>query len=114
MTDHNIGLHHQHIRKRIHEKHEEYPHPNKLKQFFDKLIFVVAIVGPIVNLPQLFKIWSNKDATGVSFISWASFSIISIVWFVYGILHKDKAIIIMFSALTIIQTLIAIGAFLYG
>lgn len=66
-----------------------------------------------MNLPQLFKIWLQKDATGVSFISWASFSIFSLAWLVYGILHREKPIIFMNLLLMVIQALIATGVILY-
>jgi uncharacterized protein with PQ loop repeat len=108
------AFHHFHIRKRIHQKHEPYPHPDKLKRTFDRVIYFAAIVIPITNLPQLYKIWAYKDASGVSLISWISFSIFSLVWISYGILHKEKPIIIMNSGLAIIQALIALGTFLYS
>ncbi len=114
MANHTKGLHHYHIRKRIHKKHEKYPHPDKLKRVYDKIIYLAVIAGPIMNLPQLFKIWVLKDATGVSLISWISFSIISVLWLGYGILHKDKPILFMNFALMIIQAMIAYGAFIYG
>ena len=110
----HTGFHHYHIRKRIHQKHEPYPHPDKLKRVYDKIIYVAVIAGPIINFPQLFKIWIYKNAAGVSFISWIGFSIISLLWLIYGILHKDKPILFMNSALIIIQALIAIGTILYG
>ncbi|MFH1801268.1 MAG: SemiSWEET family transporter [archaeon] len=109
----NTGFHHYNIRKRIHKKYEPYPHPDKLKRIFDKIIYIAVILGPIMNLPQLYKIWHYKEAAGVSFISWASFSVGSATWLLYGLLHKDKPILIMNSFLIIIQVLIAIGAFLY-
>ena len=31
------GYHHFHRRKRIHLKHEKYPHPNKWKRLIDKI-----------------------------------------------------------------------------
>ena len=80
----------------------------------DHLIYVIVIFGPVMNLPQLLKIWIHKDAGGVSFISWMSFSLFSLIWALYGILHKDKPIIMMNIALMVIQTLIAIGVLLYG
>ena len=113
MTNHNLGLHHYHIRKRIHQKHETYPHPNRRKIIFDKVIYIAVIFSPIINLPQLFRIWIYKNASGVSFISWFGFSIISVLWLIYGILHKEKPIIFMNFALMIIQFLIALGALLY-
>ncbi len=102
------GFHHLHIRKRMYQKHEPYPHPDKLKRMFDKFIYVIVILGPIVNLPQLFKIWVYQNATGVSLVSWAGFSVISMFWLVYGLLHKEKPIILMNVALMIVQAMIAL------
>jgi len=114
MVNQSKGLHHQHIRKRIHKKHEEYPHSNKLKRFYDKFIYVIVIIAPITNIPQLLRVWIEKDASGVSPTSWFLFSGISITWLIYGILHKDKHILLMNTLLMIIQATIAIGAIIYG
>lgn len=108
------GFHHLHVRKRIYKKHERYPHPDKLKRYFDEAIYVVAILGPVTNIPQFLKVWIYKDASGVSLISWTGFSILSVVWLVYGILHKEKPIIITNIFLIWINAAIALGAFLYG
>lgn len=113
MPTHELGLQHYHIRKRIHHKHEPYPHPDKLKRAYDKLIYIIVILCPIINLPQLFKIWFYHDASGVSFISWAGFSFISLAWLIYGILHKDKPIMFMNFLLMLIQAVIAAGAAIY-
>jgi uncharacterized protein with PQ loop repeat len=114
MVNRTKGLHHYHIRKRMYQKYEPYPSPVKINKIYDKIIYIVVIIGPIMNLPQLFRIWITKNATGVSFVSWMGFSIISVVWLGYGILHRDKPILLMNFALMIIQALIAIGTFIYG
>lgn len=108
------ALHHWHIRKRVHDKYEPYPHPDRVKRFFDKLIYVAAFIGPVMNIPQLLEIWLNKSAAGVSFISWSSFAMISVMWFIYGLLHQEKPIIFMNGMLIILQSAIAVGALIYG
>lgn len=114
MVNQSKGLLHYHIRKRIYQKHEPYPNPDKFKRFYDKLIYIVVIIAPITNIPQLLRVWVGKDAGGVSSLSWFLFSGISITWLIYGILHKDKHILLMNAALMIIQALIAIGAIVYS
>ena len=114
MPNHSAGLYHLHIRKRIHLKKEKYPHPNKFKRYYDKLMYLVAILVPIMNLPQVYKIWHYRDASGVSLISWFSFFAFSVLWLGYGILHKAKPLIVMYSFLIIVQFLIVFGIFLYG
>jgi len=76
MVNQTKGLYHQPIRKTIYQKHEE--HPDRLKRFYDKFIYFVVIIAPIANIPQLLKVWIEKDASGVSSLSWFLFSGISI------------------------------------
>lgn len=114
MVHQSRGLHHAHKRKRIYEKYEPYPHPDKWKRFMDKAIYVVGIAGPIMTLPQVMKIWVEKNATGVSLISWASYLIFAVFWLVYGIMHKEKPIILTFSGWLILELLIVAGILVYG
>jgi uncharacterized protein with PQ loop repeat len=104
------ALHH-----RTHKyKKQEYQHPEKIKRFYDKFIYLVVIIAPIANIPQLLKVWVEKDVSGVSSLSWFLFSGISITWLIYGILHRDKHILLMNAALMVIQALIALGAIIYS
>jgi len=114
MVHETHGLHHFHIRKRIHHKFEKYPHPDKFKRIMDKLIYVVGVVGPIMTIPQLMKIWIDKNASGVSAISWGAYLITAIFWLVYAILHKEKPLILTYSLWIVLEALILIGTLLYG
>ena len=109
----NIGLHHFQKRKRIYQKYESYPSKDKWKRIIDRFIYVIVVLSPLMNFLQLIEILINKDASGVSVISWTAFAIISLFWLLYGTVHKDKPIIISSFALMIIQTFIAISAFIY-
>ena len=114
MANHSAATHHAHVRERIHTKKEKYPHPDKLKRAIDHLIYFIVFLAPIMNLPQLIKIWVNQEAAGVSLLSWGSFTVFSIVWIVYGILHKEKPIIFMNAMLFVTQLFVAIGTYIYG
>ncbi len=114
MTNHTEGLHHHHVRKRIHQKHEPYPHPHKWKRFIDRAIYVVGLFGPIMTIPQLSKIWIEKNASGVSAISWAAYLVVAIFWVIYGVAHKEKPIIVISSVWIILELLIVMGILLYG
>jgi uncharacterized protein with PQ loop repeat len=100
-------LHHHHKKRR--KKSE-----SKLVHFVDKLVYAGGILGWIMTLPQVFKIWMNKSAEGVSFLSWLAYAILGILWIFYGILHKDRRIIIIYSGFVILNTLVVIGTLLYG
>jgi len=107
------GLHHFHLRKRMSQKNKVHSSSEKFKQFYDKLIYVVVILAPLANIPQLLRVWIDKDVSGVSSLSWFAFSIISLCWLVYGVVHKDRHILIMNAALMLIQALVALGVIVY-
>ncbi|MBW2976742.1 hypothetical protein KY347_04825 [Candidatus Woesearchaeota archaeon] len=108
------GLHHFHKRKRIHEKHEPYPHQDKFKRFIDSTIYAVGIFGPVMTLPQLAKIWIEKNASGVSVISWGAYLFAAVFWLIYGILHKEKPIILTYALWIVLEAFIVLGTVLYG
>lgn len=114
MRSHTSGLHHFHTRKRIHQKHEPYPHPNKWKRLMDHLIYLIGIIGPIMTLPQVAEVWVNKNASGISAITWSSYVVINVFWIIYGTMHKEKPIILASIAWLVMNSLVAIGAILYG
>ncbi|MCR4327637.1 MAG: SemiSWEET family transporter [Nanoarchaeota archaeon] len=108
------GLLHFSLRKRIHSKREEYPNPNKKIRTLDKVVYVVGILGPLMMLPQIIKIYTMKSAEGLSFISYLSFAIFSVIWVIYGQAHKEKPIIITHSLWIIFHLLIVMGVLIYG
>lgn len=110
----DTGLHHAQKRKRIHQKHEKYPHPNKWKRRMDKIIYVVGILGPIMTLHQIYKIWWEQNAAGVSAISWVTYLIVAITWVIYGIMHKEKPIIVIYAFWILLDILIVAGVLIYA
>lgn len=107
-------LHHVHKRKRVYLVGEPYPHPNKFKRMMDWLIYFVAVLGPLVAIPQVLKIWIEQNASGVSIISWGAYLLGSIIWITYGLIHNEKPIIISNILWMIANIFIVIGIFVYG
>jgi uncharacterized protein with PQ loop repeat len=108
------GFHHFHKRKRIHQKLEKYPSKNKWINLIDKLIYFVIALGLIITIPQVYKIWIDKNAAGVSIVSWSGYLIISFFWLTYGFVHKEKPIIISNILWIFMYILIILGVWLYG
>ncbi len=104
------GLHHYHLRKRgIVASRDTWA-----VKILDRLIFVVGALGPIMTLPQLYGIWVTRQAEGVSLISWSSYFVFSMIWILYGVVHKEKPIIYTYTLWFVIEGLIIIGILLYG
>ncbi len=113
MTNHD-AMHHAHIRKRIHKNLEEYPHPNKHKRVLDRIIVWVSPIGPIMMLPQLYKIFTEQNTSGFSLVSWVTITLNAGLWLYYGIVHKEKPIIYLYIMWLIIDALIVVGIVLFG
>jgi len=106
------GLHHFHVRKRIYKKYEPYPHPNKLKNAMDRLIYFIGIIGPLMTVPQIMNVWVYRSSEGVSVLTWNAFTVIAFFWVVYGVLHKEKPIIMTNILWMIFNSLIVAGVML--
>ncbi len=107
------GIHHISRRKRIHSKLEMYPHPNKWIKFLDRFLIIVAVIGPLMALPQVLQIYLFKNATGVSALSFGLFAFFDIPWILYGFVHREKPIIIGYSLWLVINVVIVVGALIY-
>jgi len=114
MVTETHGMHHAHKRKRIHEHHEEFPHPHPFKRFMDKAIFIVGFISPIMTLPMLYKIFSLQTAAGLSFISYLTYLFTTAFWFLYGVLHKEKPIYVTNAVWLVLHVIILIGIVMYG
>ena len=108
------GFHHIHKRKRIHQKLEKYPHKNKWVARLDQLLVIVAIIGPLLDVPQIYKIYYLKNAAGVSVLSWSLYAFFDIPWIAYGFVHKEKPIIIAYSFWFVTNLIVIIGTLIYG
>ena len=114
MAPNSTGMHHLNVRKRIHKKHEKFPHPVEWKRILDTIIYPVGLIGPVIMIPQILKIYIEKNATSMAMISWIIFIIPAIIWVLYGFAHKNKAVIICNAAWVITYIFIIFGTVLYG
>jgi len=86
----------------------------KRQSFVDKLIIIVAVVEPLCTLPQAIGIFKNRNASGISILTWVGFNLLTIIWIWYAIVHKEKIVLIYQSLFFIFDSLLIIGAIIYG
>lgn len=98
-------LHHISRRKKA-QKKSKYP-------ILDYLIYIGAAIGPITTLPQAYIIWIEKSAEGVSSITWFGYAAGSLLWLVYGLVHKEYPIIFTNVAMIGVQTVVLTGSLIY-
>ncbi|MGI0006886.1 MAG: SemiSWEET family transporter [Nitrosotalea sp.] len=82
--------------------------------FLDRITFFAGIVGPFTILPQVYEIFSTKNAKGVSLISWIMMFVVTLPWIFYGMAHKEKSIIISFILWEVVNLLVIVGILMYS
>ncbi len=108
-----MALHHVHVRKRVHQDLEPYPHPDGWKNLLDRLVFGVALFSALMTIPQLMQVWLQGNSSGVSVLSWGAYTLASCFWVVYGLVHRERVIIIVYSLFAILNALVVVGVLLH-
>lgn len=90
-----------------------HPHKDKWIQSLDKFLVVLAVVGPLIALPQILQIFISGDASGVSSLSWGFYALFSIPWFIYGVVHDVKPIKIAYSLSFVANLTVFVGSIMY-
>lgn len=94
-----------HLRRYLSKKRE--------KTVVDRLMSGAAIVHPLTALPQVYAIYSSKDVTGISLLTWIGFMVLGTVFLAYGIVHKLKPFIVTQILWFTVDVLIVTGVLLY-
>jgi uncharacterized protein with PQ loop repeat len=109
----NLGLDHLHLRKRVYNNLEEYPHPEKLKRWFDRFMYAIGVVAPLALLPQVIQLYFYRSAAGLSPLTWILLGIINAMWATYGALHRENPILIANAGMATLDFVIVVGIFLF-
>lgn len=82
--------------------------------FIDRAIYFIGLLAVTMTLPQLFSIYTGRDAHGVSLVTWFTYLIASCFWFAYGYVHHEKPILVLNGLSFVLQFGIVFGIILYG
>ena len=95
-------------------KHTLHPHrKHKNTTALDTLALIVSIIQPLTTLPQIYLIYSSKDASQVSFFMWTAYNVASVILLMYGIRHKILPIICAQSLWLLVQTPMMLSVFVF-
>ncbi len=107
----NPGRHHLHVRKRVYKNLEPFPHQKTFVHVLDRAMPILALFGPIALIPQVLQVLVLQDASDLSPFTWILWELLSVVWLIYGIVHKELPIIIGNGAYLVLHAIL-IGAIL--
>ena len=86
----------------------------RIAKFLKRTIYFFAIIGPIMTLPQVYRIWTTHIVTGFSLITWISYLIISFFWLLLGVFTKNKPIILANFCWVLLHIYMVASIFLYS
>jgi len=120
------AIHHAHQKKRAIEAVAEVEgmseaqvkaavlHPaNRFKRILDRTVYFTGALSVLMAIPQVLQIYLTQSASGVAFVTWFTFLINAIIWTIYGIIHKEKPIVMMYVSYFIIDLFIVTGIIMY-
>ncbi len=83
------------------------------KRLFEKFMLVFATVEPIATIPQIIEVWKSGNDGSVSLATWSFYSLTSLMWLTYGIVRKDKPLIVSGILWVASQGLVVLGLLLH-
>lgn len=87
----------------LHLVQEKKKAPGKHRHAIDRIAEANAIFNGIALFPQLIDTWRTRDVAALSSTTFLMIFIANIIWCVYGIHRKDRAVILS-SCLVIISS----------
>jgi uncharacterized protein with PQ loop repeat len=80
----------------------------------EKVLRSLSVITMLMTVPQVLTIWVGGNAEGVSLISWVSYLVSAVLWFVYGLQKRDKTIYIACVGWVLLDAAIVIGVIVHS
>jgi uncharacterized protein with PQ loop repeat len=78
-----------------------------------KLVLAMAIIEPLMTLPQVYEVWVKKQTQGVSLLTWSFYLIAAVIWLLYGFKIRDKPLIIASTLWIVVELVVVLGLIIY-
>lgn len=108
----SLELHRQALRR--HNRTSQSRISKRAAWAIDILAYGVTGFAILFTFDQVRLIWLDHNAAGVSVMSWCFYTISASVWLTYGLIHKERALVIANSCWVVLNFTVALGAFLYA
>jgi len=76
-------------------------------------MYFVALATPLLTVPQLVLVWSNRQTTGVSILTWGAYAAASGLWLIYALLRKQKQLVVTQALLFVLDFAVVLGVYIY-
>lgn len=67
-------------------------HSSQSASLLKRVLGAMSVVSMLMTVPQVWLIWAEHQAAGVSLVSWIAYLASALLWFWYGVQQRDKNI----------------------
>lgn len=78
----------------------------------DRLTYATGVLLPILTIPQAYSVLIDKATDGVSLITWSFYLLSSTLFAIFGILHKQRLLMVTYIPFVIVEAAIVVGILL--
>ena len=89
-------------------------HASLSETVFSRVLGGMSIFTLLMTVPQVWTIWIDRQAAGVSVISWSAYLLSAILWFVYGLQKGDKNIYLPCVGWVGLDAAVIVGAIIHA
>ena len=79
----------------------------------ERILRWLSVITMLMTVPQVWTIWIERQAAGVSLISWLAYLVSACLWFVYGLRKDDKTIYVACVGWVLLDAAIVVGILMY-
>jgi uncharacterized protein with PQ loop repeat len=79
----------------------------------EKVLPVLSILTMAMTVPQVWTIWVEQNAAGVSLLSWGTYLLAACLWFFHGLQKRDKAIYLACIGWIALDAAVVAGVLVY-
>ncbi len=86
----------------------------KKQKGIDRWALIVGTLQPLMTIPQIVLVYSSRNASQISVITWVAYDMASVVLLMYGIKHKLLPIIVAQVIWLVVQTALIVAIFIFS
>jgi uncharacterized protein with PQ loop repeat len=81
---------------------------------FDNMMVIAGLISPLATIPQIVKLFAthSEHAAGQSLTTWLAYTVIALLWVVYGVLNRQRAVLVGNALGTAVYGAMAFGIML--
>ena len=80
----------------------------------ERIVRAFSVVTLVMTVPQAYGVWFGREVGGVSLLSWATYLLSAVLWFVYGWRKGDKTIYVACIGWIVLDAAIVLGVVVRG